>query len=444
MATFANNESLLTVREKLNYWLEGIVNVKDYGAVGDGVEDDTDAIREAMNDAVAASVANGGYSTPNRGSVYFPPGVYKVTETIYLWGDTTDPITITQGQGKIWGQPGTVLITANFAGFIFDNGNQDPPTTETNSQFGIFEGLNLRNEHANGGCIRALHNFFMSIRDCNFKAGQFGVIMQGAEDVQCAISSTISNCTFNGLGTEGAWYEDSIGCTMGPNMRMSDCTFFLWENALVVSGAQCAVYSTRFEINDYALRVGQRPAFPGFTAFAMSGGVLENLSFESNRYSMYLNAAGGVTIRDVQSQLVNAGHDSQIDIWLRSVEKCTIQNWNSGGDCDVAGIYFENDLGHTTQRVTFVDCNFGYSTAPVIDDDNADMGGFTAVRCGGIGNLACTVANLPSTWAPAGTTRWVNNANQAVGTDAWGTVITGGGANTVPCWFDGTNWRMGN
>lgn len=52
--------------------LRDIVSVKDFGAVGDGITDDTAAINAAI-----ASVLNGG-------SVYFPRGVYKATTTIYV------------------------------------------------------------------------------------------------------------------------------------------------------------------------------------------------------------------------------------------------------------------------------------------------------------------------------------------------------------------------
>lgn len=54
-----------TVDSKLKDW----VSVKDYGAVGDGVTDDTSAIRAA----VTASNA-----------VYFPPGVYRIREAILI------------------------------------------------------------------------------------------------------------------------------------------------------------------------------------------------------------------------------------------------------------------------------------------------------------------------------------------------------------------------
>jgi len=52
----------------------GMVNVKGFGAKGDGVTDDTEAIQAAI-DAVKAA---GG------GIVFFPPGVYNITATIQL------------------------------------------------------------------------------------------------------------------------------------------------------------------------------------------------------------------------------------------------------------------------------------------------------------------------------------------------------------------------
>src|SRR5690349_5893100 len=53
-------------------------NVKDYGAVGDGVRLDT----EAINQAVQACAAAGG------GTVFFPAGTYR-TGTIHLKSDVT-------------------------------------------------------------------------------------------------------------------------------------------------------------------------------------------------------------------------------------------------------------------------------------------------------------------------------------------------------------------
>src|SRR3990172_10797717 len=53
----------------------GIINVKDYGAVGDGVTDDTTAIKAAVT---AASVVTSSHH------IYFPVGIYICSEAILV------------------------------------------------------------------------------------------------------------------------------------------------------------------------------------------------------------------------------------------------------------------------------------------------------------------------------------------------------------------------
>jgi Pectate lyase superfamily protein len=60
-----------TVLSKLR---EVQVSVKDYGAVGDGNADDTTAIKSAIAEVVSL----------NGGTVYFPPGQYKITSTLAI------------------------------------------------------------------------------------------------------------------------------------------------------------------------------------------------------------------------------------------------------------------------------------------------------------------------------------------------------------------------
>jgi len=65
--------------------LAGVVNVKDFSAVGDGVADDTVAIKRALATALQS-----------KGTIFFPPGVYLITDTL----EVTDTVTIV---GAGWG-----------------------------------------------------------------------------------------------------------------------------------------------------------------------------------------------------------------------------------------------------------------------------------------------------------------------------------------------------
>lgn len=57
---------------KARYQNSGIVNVKDFGAVGDGVHDDTAAIQRAID-------------SHHEATVYFPNGQYLISRTIYCY-----------------------------------------------------------------------------------------------------------------------------------------------------------------------------------------------------------------------------------------------------------------------------------------------------------------------------------------------------------------------
>jgi hypothetical protein len=81
--------------------MRDVVSVKDFGAVGDGVDDDTVAIQAAIANAV----------TTNGGKVYLPVGTYKISNPgltvptgVWLIGDSATPV-----------GPGTVLIPASAA-----------------------------------------------------------------------------------------------------------------------------------------------------------------------------------------------------------------------------------------------------------------------------------------------------------------------------------------
>ncbi len=115
----ATGASTSAQRSSADRWTD-VINVKDYGAVGDGVNDDTAEIQAAVNSLNSGS--NGG-----RGKIYFPPGSYKISSTIFLpttqTGITQSPNFFIEGAGGPAGATGNVgiLATVPFNGFVFDD-----------------------------------------------------------------------------------------------------------------------------------------------------------------------------------------------------------------------------------------------------------------------------------------------------------------------------------
>jgi hypothetical protein len=88
------------VTQSLQSWLDQYASVKDFGAVGDGITDDTAAINRALFQLFCREV-----NPQIRRSLYFPAGVYLVSEsiiippyaTLYGEGQDNSVITLTAG-----------------------------------------------------------------------------------------------------------------------------------------------------------------------------------------------------------------------------------------------------------------------------------------------------------------------------------------------------------
>lgn len=82
-----------------------VFNVQHYGAVGDDTADDTAAIEAAI---AAADLVNGG-------TIYFPPGTYKITSTITLTGKNYHLL----GAGSRYGPSRVHMATSNTTALSF-------------------------------------------------------------------------------------------------------------------------------------------------------------------------------------------------------------------------------------------------------------------------------------------------------------------------------------
>jgi polygalacturonase len=165
---------------------EGLyISVKDYGAVGDGIVDDTAAIQQALDTG---------------GRIYFPSGTYLITETLlvdsdtYIFGEGAEASIIKEGGN-----------TADFSIALLQNTNH--ASTLGNSDIVIehigflgksvtpipSEEATASNRGLGGVLLRYCTN--STVRNCNFKYGNFGVnISEDRAGFSTAFNNKIEQC----------------------------------------------------------------------------------------------------------------------------------------------------------------------------------------------------------------------------------------------------------
>lgn len=217
------------------------VTPQDYGAVADGVTDDTIAIQSAFD---AVNTAGGGV-------VYFPKGVYLITPQIRIYSNTTvigdkgESIVVTDqtyAQSKSMFQIGSstagaaTTINVHVRGMTFRGSETygDPQ-----GGLGIIGIWNVKHIsfvdclfQNNRYCAMKLINASnIEIFNSRFEAVDCGVIAQGSWSVN---DVTIRGCHFTGLSSYSNftnYYSESISAFCGQNTdpcerwRIEDCIF---------------------------------------------------------------------------------------------------------------------------------------------------------------------------------------------------------------------------
>lgn len=140
------------------------ISVKDYGAIGDGVADDTDAINRAISDRWR-TIENPPYAdNMTLSAIRFPSGTYRITDSIKLY-----PFTTLLGDG-----PGASVIKMDVSSSscvvktVDNNGNvgvnigQDGAMLPTNIAMIGLTIDNSSNPSADGVWLQRASNVFMS------------------------------------------------------------------------------------------------------------------------------------------------------------------------------------------------------------------------------------------------------------------------------------------
>ena len=156
------------------------INVRDYGAKGDNVTDDTAAIRAAVAAAQRAytltksSVPGGHGGIPSRPEIVFPSGRYLITEAIYIAGG------VVRGKGEallIQKHPDKDLITSQNAwrmtisGLTFVGGRNQLQLSNANDDGGFIQISECRFYGAAAVAVvmgKGSNSTQLKIRDCVF------------------------------------------------------------------------------------------------------------------------------------------------------------------------------------------------------------------------------------------------------------------------------------
>lgn len=207
-----------------------VVNVFDYGAVGDGVTDDTAAIQAALTYAGSLSVSDPtfvgyGYVVKGGTTVFLPAGAYKTTATL------TVPQNVSfQGAGKY-----STVIQSTVDGHVLEN-NGTPTVTGTYDCAGMaFRNFSIIGDRTKTNQIGlALLRLTSSpIENVSVsKCGSHGVAMY-----QCGVNQ-ISNleCIYN-VGA-GLWMGAGLTTWAGtPNSLPSNANVFTFYRGLQNDGA---------------------------------------------------------------------------------------------------------------------------------------------------------------------------------------------------------------
>lgn len=315
-ATF-NSPNVLAAAQRISQ--EGVINVRSYGAVGDGVTDDTAAIRAAI------------LATPKGGVVYFPLGTYLVGSPL-PWRSYVDY----KGNGRRYTQ---LRATAGNADAIFGFSNVVAVTVT-----GLSFGSANPNAYAFKSSDLTQYCDNVTFRDCEWFS-QFHTDFYGT-----LAYSTFERCRFGYLGSGGMAYRrcvysgDPAGSKTSFTNVFRQCWF--WKSA----GAPAAVHFKSGNTLMFDSCVWQECATPAVRADGVCNVYAYNCNFE--------NVEPGVS--DANNGLFSLLADGTgipgklllVNSWFQNNGLSHGQPWGEVAYCTTSG---------ADAKATFVNCagNFG-------------------------------------------------------------------------------------
>jgi hypothetical protein len=188
-----------------------VLNVQDYGATGDGTTDDTEAIQEAIQELPAAG-----------GTVFFPPGTYKVTSQLPLPTGVTGVRPVFRFEGS------AAKITVTGAISVFGHAMPADNTAADVllARKFVFEGLSITGDRTSGQKgIDLACTSFTEIRNCHFFSLDTGVDLRFClyGDVKDSEANDCATYGFRVRSGNGSWTGATVANSPSNNTRLVNC-----------------------------------------------------------------------------------------------------------------------------------------------------------------------------------------------------------------------------
>lgn len=391
------------------------INVKDYGAVGDGVTDDTNALQAALNAAYGdySGTPHGALNYFSNKAVWFPRGNYKVTNTLQvkwvkgarLYGDgsaasvltyastvyNTDP----SGRTSLFFTNGFAYSTIEGLGFAMNSTSSGDGTIAFNWNW------NFPETSTSGNAINTTH---VTWHDCAFSNAWLGCSCADPGAAlnwgnECDVGSW-HNCKFTncGVGIRNANGNSLQTAVIGSNF--TNCG----QGFASPSGTVPSIIGTRFSSNGVDVDLEDQES-------VLVAGCVSN----SSKFGIFVGQNPIVGCNHVYSSSGVFAQTTAGSTFVVIIEGCNSEK----GELTGAGNFF---LDATTMGSSvWYGAGAGHIHR-VVDNSVRTFATLPVVAAADAG-LLCTISNSS--------------------TATWGANVTaGGGANNAAVRWNGTNWTV--
>ena len=181
---------------------DDIVNVKDYGAVGDGVFDDTGALIRATKDLYSEEFGAVGY-TPNASkrnvALYLPGGVYRIRQNLVGYPNMT-----------LIGDPGKTIILLDVELSIDDNDDAVLITGDSYGQVDLEMGTDFGDNNLTPTIAFSDHLYIYGVSFQSNQRADAPVKKRQVVRINRATHATFEKCNFDFVGPDIWQTGDSI------------------------------------------------------------------------------------------------------------------------------------------------------------------------------------------------------------------------------------------